>query len=45
MPKNDNAHALRLLAALHSIGCEEIAASFEKDFPLSNSADVAKKYR
>ena len=45
MPKNNNPHALRLLEALCSIDHAEIAASFEKDFPLSNSADVPKKYR
>ena len=45
MPKNDNAHALRLLAALRSTGHNEVAASYERDYPLSNSADVMKKYR
>lgn len=44
MPKNDNAHALRLIAALRSSCGEEIAESFEKDYPLSKSADVDKKY-
>ena len=45
MRKNDNAHSLRLLAALHTTGHDEVAASYEKDYPLSNSADVSKKYR
>ena len=45
MPKNDNAHALRLLAALRSTGHNEVASSYERDYPLSNSADVMKKYR
>ena len=33
MPKNDNAHALRLLAALRSTGYNEVAASYERDYP------------
>ncbi len=45
MPQSDNAHALRLIAALRSIGRDEIADTFEKDYPLSKSADVGKKYR
>lgn len=45
MPKNDNAHALRLIEALRSSGGEEIAKSFENDYPLAKSADVDKKYR
>lgn len=44
MPKNDNAHALRLIEALRSLGNKEVADAFAMDYPLSSSADVVKKY-
>lgn len=45
MPKNDNAHALRLIEALRTSCDEEASIAFADAYPLSKSADVDKKYR
>lgn len=45
MPKNDNAHALRLCSALENAGHADVAETLAADFPLSKSADVSKKHQ
>lgn len=45
MPKNDNAHSLRLCCALEHAGHADIAETFATDHPLSRSADVSKKHQ
>ncbi len=44
MPKNDNAHSLRLIQSLRENVGEEAAREFEVKYPLSKSADVGKKF-
>ncbi|MBQ8556679.1 MAG: hypothetical protein IJ438_12535 [Clostridia bacterium] len=44
MPKNDNAHSLRLIAALRAIAGDAAAADFAARYPLSKSADVPHKF-
>lgn len=44
MAKNDNAHSLRLAASLERNVGPAAAAEFEEKYPLSKSADIAKKY-
>ena len=44
MPKNDNAHSLRLVESLkNNIGCE-LAERLETQYPLSKSASIEKKF-
>ncbi len=45
MPKNDNAHAVRLIEALRSVHGDDSADSFADSYPLSKSADADKKYQ
>ncbi len=44
MPKNDNAHALRLAASLSAHIGEDAARVFEEAHPLSKSANVETKF-
>lgn len=44
MPKNDNAHSLRLVASLREHVGAEAAREFEARLPLSKSADIGKKF-
>ncbi len=44
MAKNDNAHSLRMVESLKQNIGEEVACEFEKEYPLSKSADIQKKY-
>lgn len=44
MPKNDNPHALRLIASLRVLAGEEAATSFAANHPLSKSADIERKF-
>lgn len=44
MPKNDNAHSLRMAAAIRDVIGEEAAAGFEGEFPLSKAASIEKKF-
>lgn len=44
MPKNDNAHSIRMKNALEKSFGTDIAIEFEEKHPLSQSADVGKKY-
>lgn len=45
MPKNDNAHALRMAGAIREMIGEEAAADFEKRYPLSKTANIEKKFQ
>ena len=45
MPKNDNAHALRLKEAIQLTAGEEEANRFAEKYPLSKSADISKKHQ
>ena len=45
MAKNDNAHAVRLVASLEKHVGQDIAKEFEAQYPLSKSADIEKKYQ
>ena len=45
MPKNDNAHSLRLVESLRSNAGADIANQLEERFPLSKSASPEKKHR
>lgn len=45
MPKNDNAHAQRLAAAIKTVDGGSAATKFADEYPLSGSADVLKKAR
>ena len=44
MPKNDNAHALRLVESLKKNNCSELAEQLENQYPLSKSASIEKKF-
>ena len=44
MAKNDNAHSLRMVESLKQNIVEEVSCEFEKEYPLSKSADIQKKY-
>lgn len=44
MPKNDNAHSLRLIASLTENNCPELAEQLETKYPLSKSASIEKKF-
>lgn len=44
MPKNDNAHSLRLVESLKNNNCPELAEQLEKEYPLSKSATIEKKF-
>ena len=44
MPKSDNAHALRMTAAIREVIGEAAAQAFEERFPLSKSASIEKKF-
>jgi predicted transposase YbfD/YdcC len=44
MPKNDNAHALRMQESLKKADTE-IANDFTENFPLSKNADIEKKFQ
>lgn len=45
MPKNDNAHSLRMTAAIRDVLGEEAAADFEMRFSLSKAASIEKKFQ
>ena len=44
MPKNDNAHALRLAESLKNNHCPALAEQLENQYPLSKSATIEKKF-
>lgn len=44
MPKNDNAHSLRLKESIRQYAGEEKAAAFETQYPLSKAATPEKKW-
>lgn len=44
MPKNDNAHSLRLTESLRNTVGDAAAADFAEKYPLSKSADIEKKF-
>lgn len=44
MPKNDNAHSLRMVNSLRQNIGEQAAKEFEERYPLSKSADIQKKF-
>ncbi len=44
MPKNDNAHSLRLVESLKNNNCPELAEQLENQYPLSQSASIEKKF-
>ena len=44
MPKNDNAHSLRLVESLKNNNCPELAEQLETQYPLSKSASIEKKF-
>lgn len=44
MPKNDNAHSLRLVESLKNNNCPELAEQLENEYPLSKSASIEKKF-
>lgn len=44
MPKNDNAHSIRLVDSLRKNAGEHTAAEFEARYPLSKSANIEKKF-
>ncbi len=44
MAKNSNAHAVRLVNSIHKIVGTDKAQQFEQNFPLSQSANIEKKY-
>jgi len=44
MPKNDNAHALRLAESLKKNSHSELAEQLETQYPLSKSASIEKKF-
>lgn len=44
MPKNDNAHSLRLVESLKKNNCSELAEQLEKQYSLSKSASIEKKF-
>lgn len=45
MPKNDNAHSLRLLDSLRKNCGDDVAEEFAQSYPLSKSANIEKKFR
>lgn len=45
MPKNDNAHAVRLRESLEKHGHEAVARELAESCPLSKTADIEKKFR
>lgn len=44
MPKNDNAHSLRLVGSLKNNNCPTLAEQLEAQYPLSKSATIEKKF-
>jgi len=44
MPKNDNAHSIRLVESLKNNISPELAEQLEKEYPLSKSATIEKKF-
>ena len=44
MPKNDNAHSLRLVESLRKNNCLGLAEQLENQYPLSKSASIEKKF-
>ena len=44
MPKNDNAHSLRLAESLRNNHCPALAEQLENQYPLSKSATIEKKF-
>jgi hypothetical protein len=44
MPKNDNAHSIRLVESIRQNAGADKANDFEQQFPLSKSANPEKKY-
>ena len=44
MPKNDNAHSLRLAESLKNNNCPALAEQLENQYPLSKSATIEKKF-
>ncbi len=44
MPKNDNAHSLRMVESFKRNISSDVAAEFEEKYPLSKSADIVKKF-
>ena len=44
MPKNDNAHALRLAESLKKNNCPKLAEQLANQYPLSKSASIEKKF-
>lgn len=44
MPKNDNAHSLRMVSSLRDNIGESAAEDFENSYPLSKSADIDKRF-
>ncbi len=44
MPKNDNAHSIRLVESLKQNGKMELAGQLEIQYPLSKSASIEKKF-
>lgn len=44
MPKNDNAHSLRLVESLKKNNCSELAERLRTEYPLSKSASIEKKF-
>jgi len=45
VPKNDNAHSLRMTAAIREVMGESAAADFEVRFALSKAAGIEKKFQ
>lgn len=45
MPKNDNAHSVRMTESFRKVMGESAAAEFESRFPLSKSANIEKKFQ
>lgn len=45
MPKNDNAHSLRLLDSLRKNCGDDVAEEFAQSYPLSKSANIEKKFK
>lgn len=44
MPKNDNAHSIRIVESLKKIAGDVVAADFESMYPLAKSADMVLLY-
>lgn len=45
MPKNDNAHSLRMVESLKKNISSDVANEFAEKYPLSKSADIVKKFQ